>query len=114
MIWRCLGRRFSNKLTSHFSSASGRTVWLMTSKSDGSVGGHVDSLGVSEDLGGNLPRCVVWNILLIHEDTHEFGDSKCRMRVIELDGDMVWQRSPWEFQLGVAAENVLEIGVSYR
>ncbi len=36
---------------------------------------------VEERVSRDLPSLVPWDILLVNEDAHEFGDRKCRVRL---------------------------------
>ena len=69
--------------TGHFSSASGSSVWLVYA-----------SVRTVRSQASSQPRPASSS-----EDAHQFGDGQRRVRVVELDGDLVGQRVP----VGVAA-----------
>lgn len=38
-------------------------------------------VGVEERIGDNRPGCIPLDVLLVDEDTHQFGDGKCWVRL---------------------------------
>ena len=56
---------------------------------------------------GEIPRLVPAEVRLVEQDAHQLGDGHRRVRVVELDGDLLGERAP----VGIgAAEAAHEIG----
>ena len=51
--------------------------------------GHERVIGVSAGGIGDLPGAIPVEIVLVHQHAHQLGDGEGRVRVIELDGDLV-------------------------
>ncbi len=49
---------------------------------------------VGERLLGEVPGLVPSQVRIVEEDAHQLGDGQGRVRVVELDGDLVGQRAP--------------------
>lgn len=56
-----------------------------------------------DEAGGRAPRARLGydgpgarpaEAVLVHEQPHELGDRERRVRVVELEGDLVWERVP--------------------
>ena len=64
-------------------------------------------VGVGQRPLREVPRLVPAELRLVEQDPHQLGDGQRRVRVVELDGDLVGQRAP----VGVAsAEAAHEVG----
>ena len=72
---------------------------------------HQGVVRVSERLGDDVPGFVPFHVLDVEEDAHHFGDGDCRVRIVQLDGDLLGEELPVVVvQLLEAADNVLQGG----
>jgi hypothetical protein len=51
-------------------------------------------VGVRQRFPGQIPGCVPPEVRIVQQDAHQFSDRHRRMRVIELDGDLLGQLFP--------------------
>ena len=73
MISRCRGSRVSNHSSGHFSSASGSSVWFV----------------YANVLLRQVPSLIPTEMHVVEQDAHQLGHRHARVRVVELDGDLV-------------------------
>ena len=71
--------------------------------------GHQGVVRVGERLGDDFPGVVPFHVFEVEEDAHHFGDGDCRVRIVQLDGDLLGEELPVVVvQLLEAADNILQ------
>ena len=63
-------------------------------------------VGVGERAHGQVPGLVPAEVGLVEQDAHQLGDRDRRVRVVELDGDLVGQRVPVVVAAAEAGDDV--------
>ena len=65
-------------------------------------------IGIRERTNGEVPGFVPAEVCLVEQDPHQLGDGERRVRVVELNGDMIGQLGPTDVAFAKARQDVLQ------
>ena len=72
--------------------------------------GHNRMVGIGDDAARNRPRLIPFEPVVVDQNSHEFGDAKGGVRVVDVDGDFLVEFADIRARANVVADDTLGAG----